>query len=201
MNYSKQDRMAHQTAVVVRLAGLAAVSLILAGCSGGSDSRVTGSIRAPAIGPFHSTVIEPTTPRSQTHAPEAGQRFGPSKVGKPYVIAGRTYVPRHDPTYDRTGVGSWYGPGFHGRKTANGETYDQHAMTAAHPTLPLNTFVRVTNLENGRSAMVRINDRGPFVHGRIIDLSRAAAERLGYAGNGLARVRVQVVHTAASLDH
>jgi len=198
MNYSKQDRMAQKTADVVRLAALAAIPLMLASCSSGYDSRVTGSIATPAIGPFRSTVTETPAPRAVTHAaPHYGQRFGPSKVGKPYVIAGRTYVPRHDPTYDRTGIGSWYGPGFHGRKTANGETYDQYAMTAAHPTLPLNTFVRVTNLENGRSTMVRINDRGPFVHDRIIDLSRAAAERLGYVGNGLAQVRVQVVHTAS----
>lgn len=111
------------------------------------------------------------------------------KVGKPYTISGQSYTPEYDPQYDRTGTASWYGPGFHGKKTANGETFDQHAMTAAHPTLPMPSLVRVTNLENGKSVVVRINDRGPFKDQRIIDLSRASAKELGV--DGLARVRVQ----------
>jgi rare lipoprotein A len=94
-----------------------------------------------------------------------------------------------------TGMASWYGPGFHGRTTANGETYDQEAMTAAHKTLAFNTVVRVDNLDNGRSIRVRINDRGPFVDGRIIDLSRRAARELDMIGAGIARVRVTVVET------
>lgn len=111
------------------------------------------------------------------------------KVGKPYTIEGQTYYPEYDPEYDRTGMASWYGPGFHGKKTANGETFDQESITAAHPTLPMPSLVRVTNLENGLSAVVRINDRGPFKDSRIIDLSRGTAETLGI--KGLARVRVQ----------
>ena len=113
------------------------------------------------------------------------------RVGKPYTIRGVRYVPRAEPNYDRTGIASWYGGRFHGRQTASGERFDQGAMTAAHTTLPLGTRVRVTNLENGRSLLLRINDRGPFIRGRIIDVSRAAAAKLGFERKGLARVRVQ----------
>ncbi len=113
------------------------------------------------------------------------------KIGKPYVVAGHVYVPRYTPDYDETGIASWYGPGFHGGHTASGERYDQNDITAAHRTLPLPSLVRVTNLDNGRSAIIRINDRGPFAHGRIIDLSRGAAEKLGVLRTGTAKVRVQ----------
>lgn len=113
------------------------------------------------------------------------------KIGKPYQIYGRWYKPKYEPNYDETGVASWYGPGFHGKKTATGEIYDQHGLTAAHPTLPLPSIVRVTNLENGKSALIRVNDRGPFAKNRIIDLSKASADKLGVIGNGTARVRVQ----------
>jgi len=118
-------------------------------------------------------------------------------VGQPYQINGRTYYPREDFDYDRTGTASWYGSDFHGRRTANGETYDMNAMTAAHPTLPMPTIVRVTNLDNGRSAIMRINDRGPFAEDRIIDMSRAGARELGFETKGLARVRVTVLREAS----
>ncbi len=121
---------------------------------------------------------------------------GTYKVGKPYQIAGTWYYPREDERYDATGIGSWYGPQFHGKRTANGEIFDQNAVTAAHPTLPMPILARVTNLENGRSIILRINDRGPFVAGREIDLSRRAAEILGYDRKGTARVRVQYVSRA-----
>lgn len=114
-------------------------------------------------------------------------------VGAPYRIKGRVYVPRTNPDYDRIGVASWYGRAFHGRRTANGERFDMHALTAAHPTLPLSTRVRVTNLDNGRSIAVRVNDRGPFARGRIIDLSQAGARALGFEARGTARVRVTIV--------
>ncbi len=114
----------------------------------------------------------------------------PYRLGKPYVVRGVRYVPRDEPRYDRTGMASWYGGKFHGRKTASGQTYNMHAFTAAHTTLPMGTQVRVTNLANGRSVIVTINDRGPFAHGRIIDLSRAAAKYLGFINQGTARVRV-----------
>lgn len=117
-------------------------------------------------------------------------------VGAPYRVKGRVYVPRANPGYDRTGTASWYGRAFHGRRTANGERFNMNAMTAAHPTLPLSTLVRVTNLDNGRSVTVRVNDRGPFARGRIIDLSRAGARALGFEARGTARVRVSVVAPA-----
>lgn len=111
------------------------------------------------------------------------------RVGKPYTIDGKRYTPEHDPSYDDTGIASWYGPNFDGKLTANGETYDKDGLSAAHKTLPLNSDVFVTNLENGKTLKLRINDRGPFVDGRIIDLSQGAAKELGV--KGLARVRVQ----------
>ena len=118
------------------------------------------------------------------------------KIGAPYTIKGVTYVPREDPGYDRTGIASWYGPNFHGKLTANGELFDQHRLTAAHKTLPLPSLVRVTNTQNGRSAVLRVNDRGPFAGDRIIDLSRAAAERLGTRRAGLGEVRVEYLGPA-----
>jgi rare lipoprotein A len=115
------------------------------------------------------------------------------KVGKPYQVKGVWYYPQVDYDYAEVGVASWYGPGFHGRSTANGEEYDMNDLTAAHRTLPMPSIVRVTNLENGRSIKLRVNDRGPFVGGRIIDVSRRGAQLLGFYGNGTARVRVDMV--------
>lgn len=115
------------------------------------------------------------------------------KIGDPYKVAGVWYYPERDLSYDETGIGSWYGDEFAGRLTANGEIFDPNKVTAAHKTLPMPSVVRVTNLENGKSLVVRINDRGPFVAGRIIDLSREAARLIGYRDSGIARVRVQVL--------
>ncbi|MGQ9370302.1 septal ring lytic transglycosylase RlpA family protein [Azospirillum sp. A39] len=115
------------------------------------------------------------------------------KVGKPYQVKGVWYYPAEDWDYDETGLASWYGPGFHTESTANGEVYDEMELTAAHKTLPMPSLVRVTNLDNGRSVVVRVNDRGPFVHGRIIDMSRRGAQLLGFEGRGTAKVRVQVL--------
>lgn len=131
--------------------------------------------------------------------PAAGAPVAPPtgvKVGKPYVVFGVTYFPADDRDYDEKGIASWYGPGFHRGPTANGEIYDQDDLTAAHKTLPLPSWVEVTNLDNGRQLVVRINDRGPFVDGRIIDLSRRSAQLLGVDGPGLARVRVRRVYPA-----
>ena len=113
------------------------------------------------------------------------------KVGKKYTIMGKSYKPKHEPGYDETGIASWYGDKFHGKPTATGEIYDKNDLTAAHKTLPLNSMLHVTNLENGRTLMVRLNDRGPFIGDRIIDLSEAAAKALGTQGKGLGKVRVQ----------
>lgn len=115
------------------------------------------------------------------------------KVGKPYQIKGVWYYPAEDYSYSETGIASWYGPGFHARTTANGETYDQMDLTAAHRTLPMPSLVRVTNLDNGRSIVVRVNDRGPFANNRIIDMSQRGAQLLGYDRAGTAKVRVQIL--------
>lgn len=115
------------------------------------------------------------------------------KVGKPYEIKGTWYYPRVDEEYVETGIASWYGPNFHGKSTANGERFDMNALTAAHRTLPLPSMVRVTNLGNGRSLVLRVNDRGPFARNRIIDVSRRAAELLGFQIQGTAKVQVEVL--------
>ena len=115
---------------------------------------------------------------------------GQYKIGKPYTIDGVVYTPREEFNHTETGVASWYGPGFHAKSTANGETYNQNDRTAAHRTLQMPSVVRVTNLENGLSTTVRINDRGPFARSRIIDLSNTAAKELDMTRNGTARVRV-----------
>jgi rare lipoprotein A len=118
---------------------------------------------------------------------------GAYKVGNPYQIDGVWYYPAEDYAYDETGIASWYGPDFHGKLTASGERYDMNDVTAAHKTLPMPSMVRVTNLENGRSLVMRVNDRGPFVRGRIIDLSRRSAQLLGVHAPGTAKVRVQIL--------
>jgi rare lipoprotein A len=118
---------------------------------------------------------------------------GNYKVGDPYQIEGVWYTPREDFAYDEQGVASWYGPGFDGKRTANGDTYDQNALTAAHPTLQMPSKVQVTNLENGRSLALIVNDRGPYRRGRILDVSRRAAQLLGFDGNGTAKVRVRIL--------
>lgn len=122
---------------------------------------------------------------------------GAVKIGKPYSIAGRTYVPRDDRHYDKVGFASWYGPG-QGKYTANGERFDMDAISAAHKTLPLPSYAEVTNLKSGRTILVRINDRGPFVDDRIIDLSRGSARALGIEKQGVARVRVRRVYPTES---
>ena len=136
------------------------------------------------------------TPQETEPLPASAQEEG-YKLGQPYEIDHVWYFPSYDSNYDRTGVASWYGHPFHGRPTANGERYDMNDVTAAHPTLPLPSRVRVTNLENGRQLVLRVNDRGPFVDGRVIDVSRRAAQLLGFYRKGLAEVRVEYL----GLDH
>ena len=121
------------------------------------------------------------------------QQQGRYKIGTPYQIKGKWYYPAVDYSYNKTGIASWYGPGFDGKMTANGETYDQNALTAAHKTLPMPSIVRVTNLENGRSIKVTVNDRGPYAFGRIIDMSRRGAQLLGFHRKGTARVHVEIL--------
>jgi rare lipoprotein A len=121
---------------------------------------------------------------------------GVYRVGSPYVVAGRVYVPEDNPHYHAEGIASWYGSDFHGRATANGEIFDAESISAAHPTLPLPSYVRVTNLSNGRSLIVRVNDRGPYAHNRIIDVSTKAAHLLGFYDRGTVPVRVEYVGRA-----
>lgn len=118
------------------------------------------------------------------------------RVGPPYQANGRWYVPTPEPGYEQTGTASWYGPTFNGGRTASGEVFDQTALTAAHPTLPIPSLVQVTNLENGREVIVRVNDRGPFVGNRLIDLSQGAAQVLGVERNGTARVHIRYLGPA-----
>ena len=136
------------------------------------------------------------SPKMVADGEEIPRGGGTFKLGNPYTINGRTYYPSHDPAYRAEGIASWYGADFHGRKTANGEVYDMNAISAAHPTMPMPSYARVTNLENGRSIVVRVNDRGPYAHGRIIDLSVGTAKAIGTFGQGLARVRVEYVGRA-----
>jgi rare lipoprotein A (peptidoglycan hydrolase) len=121
---------------------------------------------------------------------------GYHRIGVPYVIAGRKYTPQKDPGYRAEGKASWYGKGFHGRRTANGEIFDMHALSAAHPTLPLPSYVRVTNLENNKSLIVRVNDRGPFHGERLIDVSVKTAKMLDFYDRGVVKVRVEYVGEA-----
>ncbi len=156
---------------------------VLTGCAGKRDSAPAGGALADA---FMSTPN--AIPKVET--------FHKASL-KPYTVDGKRYTPlTGDVAYNETGIGSWYGKKFHGRKTSNGETYNMYAMTAAHKTLPLPSYVRVTNLNTGQSIIVRVNDRGPFIEDRIIDLSYAAAARLGYANKGTARVRVERIRNA-----
>lgn len=124
---------------------------------------------------------------------------GTYKIGQPYTVMGQSYVPHEDYQHRETGQASWYGPGFHGRQTANGEIFDENAMTVAHRTLPMPSIVRVTNLDNGRSIVARVNDRGPFSRSRVLDVSRAAARELDMLGTGTANVRVEIMEQASRI--
>ena len=145
------------------------------------------ALAACASGPVSPPVTAP--PVAATAAPETA---GAYKVGKPYQIEGIWYYPAEDYSYAQEGIASWYGADFHGKRTANGDRYDMNELTAAHPTLPMPSAVKVTNLDNGRMLKVTVNDRGPFHSSRIIDLSRRAAQLLGFQEAGTARVRVEI---------
>ena len=168
-----------------RLLGLGAGCLALTHCANNNLSSKVD----PKYGVATSArVVEPGAP-----VPKGG---GVYRVGKPYTVAGREYVPQEDANYSAVGMASFYGDDFHGRYTANGEVFDMNSISAAHPTLPLPSYVRVTNLGNHRSIVVRVNDRGPYVGDRVIDLSVKAATLLGFHGRGLAKVKVEYVGRA-----
>lgn len=134
-------------------------------------------------------VIEDT----QNTVDRNGDYKGIFKIGNPYQIFGVSYVPQNYENYEEIGTASWYGDDFHGKRTANGEVYNMGSMTAAHPTLPLPSLVRVTNLRNRKSVIVRVNDRGPFAKNRVIDVSERAADILGFKGQGTTEVKVQLL--------
>lgn len=136
------------------------------------------------------------SPRVTTKLSNLPRGGGRDQLGQPYKVRGKMYYPKEDKSYRKVGGASWYGDAFHGRLTANGEIYDMTHLTAAHPTMPLPSYARVTNLENGNSVIVRVNDRGPYHEGRLIDLSRRAAEMLDYTRVGTARVQVEYVGRA-----
>src|SRR5215210_2455826 len=162
------------------LAGvMGAVCLLLAGC-GGPDR--------------HAGLNETAAPEELDEPVQKSP--GSYRVGRPYFVGGRPYFASDNPNYRAEGIASWYGPDFHNRRTANGETFDMHGISAAHPTMPLPSYARVSNLANGRSVIVRVNDRGPFKGNRVIDVSGKAAELLGFRHNGLAQVRVEYVGRA-----
>lgn len=174
---------------LARLSVLAGLCLVLANC-GSSDKF------AAKIDPRYGVASSPRVVDVGDSVPKGG---GTYRIGKPYQVAGRTYVPEEDRNYRAEGMASWYGSDFHGRRTANGEVYDMEGLSAAHPTLPLPSYIRVTNLRNHRSVILRVNDRGPYHGNRVVDVSKRAAHVLGFHGHGVARVRVEYIGPA-SLD-
>src|SRR5437762_6843923 len=174
--------------IVLMARGAAAVAtcLVLANCA--SSNKF-----ASRVDPKYGVSSSPRVVALGDPVPKGG---GTYRIGKPYVVGGKTYVPEEDVNYRAEGMASWYGDDFHGRLTANGEVFDMGALTAAHPTLPMPSYARVTNLRNGKSLVVRVNDRGPYHGSRLIDVSNKAAELLEFKGNGVARVRVEYVGRA-----
>ncbi len=166
---------------------------------------------ATALSACASMGVGPTVKRSAFSSEEFGVKSSPritnnpnppkgggrNMVGKPYVVRGTTFVPQENPVgYAAVGKGSWYGADFHGRLTANGEIFSANAITGAHPTMPLPSYVRVTNQENGRTLVVRVNDRGPYLPGRVMDLSYRSAAMLGYVDKGSAELKVEYLGRA-----
>ncbi|KFG70877.1 septal ring lytic transglycosylase RlpA family protein [Microvirga sp. BSC39] len=170
---------------LLRVAGVTAIALMAANCS----SNVRGG-----IDPKYGVAPSPKVVADGQPIPKGGGR---EMVGKPYTVAGRTYVPDATPR-PTEGLASWYGSNFHGRMTANGEVFDRASIAAAHTTMPLPSYARVTNLQNGHSMIVRVNDRGPFHGNRVIDVSERAAMALGFRQQGTARVRVEYVGRAST---
>jgi len=167
------------------MGAIAGCSLALAHCGGPVSSK---------IDPKYGVSASPRVVQFGEPVPKGG---GTYRVGKPYVVGGRSYSPEENAGYSAEGIASWYGDDFHGRRTANGEVYDMQSISAAHPTLPIPSYARVTNLANQRSIIVRVNDRGPYHAGRLIDVSVRTARLLGFQENGTARVRVDYVGRAS----
>ena len=179
-------RPSDPVALVSRSAAVVAMCLVLANCA--SSNKF-----ASRVDPRYGVSSSPRVVAAGEAVPKGG---GTYRIGKPYVVGGRMYVPEEDTSYREEGLASWYGDDFHGRLTANGEVFDMESLSAAHPTLPMPCYARVTNVSNGKSLIVRVNDRGPYHGNRLIDVSHKAAELLEFKGNGVARVRVEYVGRA-----
>lgn len=176
----------------LRFLAVSAVALATANCASNTATKLASG---NGIDPKYGVRASPRLYNEGDVIPKGGGR---RYTGKPYVVAGETYTPRDNPRgYVREGLASWYGSAFHGRMTANGEVFDRHSIAAAHPTLPLPSYARVTNLDNGSSMIVRVNDRGPYHAGRVMDVSEEAAEALGFHRKGTAHVRVEYVGKAS----
>jgi rare lipoprotein A len=194
-------RAAHAVAKAAGALALAVSAAGLAGCAMDPIPQPVPAMQliAPSALPVPQDIVVPTpvpvSPQSAPAEPPVTRR-GAVKTGKPYQVAGNWYYPQPGPGYDEQGTASWYGPNFHGKSTANGEIYNMNHLSAAHPTLPLPSYVQVTNTSNGRSVVVRVNDRGPYKHGRILDLSKRAADLLGVMQFGTAPVRVRFLKMA-----
>jgi rare lipoprotein A len=178
---------------------LAFLVAVLAGCASKTTREPATSVPPPATRPgayYQDDGPGLNPPANLEQLPDASPRWEPLHrfANRPYSVLGRDYTPATElRPYKERGIASWYGRKFHAQRTSIGEAYDMYAMTAAHPTLPLPSYARVTNLSNGKSVVVRVNDRGPFLHGRIVDLSYAAAMRLGYVNQGSATVEVESI--------
>jgi rare lipoprotein A len=168
-----------------RIVALGSSCLVLAHC---------GQAPSGKLDPKYGVSASPRVVQLGEPVPKGGGNY---RVGKPYTIGGRTYNPEEDKSYSAEGIASWYGEDFHGRRTANGEVYDMDSISAAHPTLPIPSYVRVTNLRNQRSIIVRVNDRGPYHQGRVIDVSVRTAKLLGFYDIGTIPVRVDYVGPAS----
>lgn len=187
MGYGDRGKGREPSSRIAQFGAIALACVALAGCSS-STSKLTSRLD-PKYGVSASPrVIEPGQP-----VPKGG---GVYRVGKPYVVGGQTYTPEENRRYRNEGLASWYGDDFHGRLTANGEIYDMEGISAAHPTMPMPSYARVTNLSSGKSLIVRVNDRGPYHANREIDVSAKAADLLGFKRSGTARVRVEYVGAA-----
>ncbi len=176
--------------IALRVVVVAGAACLLASCGMVPTQFVS---KKEYFSPAKYGKASPKVVASYRKVPKGGGHY---VVGAPYRVAGKTYIPRDNPRYSAVGLASWYGAAFHGRLTANGEVYDVNALTAAHPTMPLPSYARVTNLENGSSVIVRVNDRGPFKEDRLIDVSATAADMLGFRKQGTAKVKVDYIGPA-----
>ncbi|PZO01657.1 MAG: septal ring lytic transglycosylase RlpA family protein, partial [Hyphomicrobiales bacterium] len=179
-----------------RLGCVALAGLFLANCANDQVARRGG--KSKEIGAFPQSKYGPASPRVVADGQDVPKGGGRQLIGKTYAVAGKRYTPYDKPVgYTAVGTASWYGEAFHGRKTANGEVYDRHGISAAHPTMPLPAYARVTNMLNNRSIIVRVNDRGPYHGGRVMDVSQQTAEALAFRHLGTARIKLEYLGQAS----